>query len=645
MLLSLPTAWRHHLVAVVVFALLASVLAVLGQNSSASAVGTATVSGNVKGTGVGNLAGVQVVLLGTYEYDTGYGLAETDASGNFTISGVGPGTYTLFYDTEGSSNFARQWFSNATSFASATFFTVGSGAAVTGKNAVLGVGASISGNVKGAANANLSGVDILVLTAASTEYSWDIVGNATTDGSGNFSIQALPSQSLTVYYSIDANYVPVFYGGALVRELATYFTPAAGSTTTGRNAVLAVGATVSGNVQGDGDGNLGNVYVSFENAAGEYLGGARTEDDGNYTATKLPAGALYARFDSNDNWVPEWWNNARYKSAATPLTLTAGSTQTGVNAVLEVGATISGVITDELGEPFLGSVILYETGAHGDTQVQIDYTNSGRGDLAPGEYLIDRLPVGTYKLGFTTYASNGSPSVGLKPSTGGYVSQFYSDKYSYATATAVAVTSIGQEIDGINVQMRKPIFGDVADPSSAFYTYIEWMYSSNISTGTPQSGTKPLYSPGNAVSRQAMASFLYTLSGETFTPPGTASFADVAVGSTFFTAIEWMKSKGISTGTPQSSGLPLFKPADAVSRSAMASFLSRYDGATLGTPTTQSFADVPLSATTAAAIEWMKTSGISTGTAQPSGLPLYKPSDPVSRQAMAAFLYRLAHLE
>jgi hypothetical protein len=40
----------------------------------------------------------------------------------------------------------------------------------------------------------------------------------------------------------------------------------------------------------------------------------------------------------------------------------------------------------------------------------------------------------------------------------------------------------------------------------------------------------------------------------------------------------------------------------------------------------------------------MAQTGISTGTGQPSGLPLYKPADPVSRQAMAAFLYRLAAL-
>jgi len=187
-------------------------------------------------------------------------------------------------------------------------------------------------------------------------------------------------------------------------------------------------------------------------------------------------------------------------------------------------------------------------------------------------------------------------------------------------------------------------FSDVI-VGSPFYSYIEWMSSSGISTGTPEPPAKPIYKPTDAVSRQAMAVFMYRLSGATFTPPGTPTFADVDSSSPFYTAIEWMASTGISTGTPQPPAKPLFKPADPVSRQAMALFLARYAHVDTSTPpTSQSFADVPITASAAAAIGWMASAGISTGTAQPSGLPVYLPANPVSRQAMAAFLYRLAHL-
>jgi hypothetical protein len=188
-------------------------------------------------------------------------------------------------------------------------------------------------------------------------------------------------------------------------------------------------------------------------------------------------------------------------------------------------------------------------------------------------------------------------------------------------------------------------FADVSDPTYAFYTYIQWMAADGISQGTAQPSGKPLYLPAKAVSRQAMASFMYKLSGDSFTPPVSQTFADVDSSNPFDTAIEWMAAKGISTGTVQASGKPLFKPTDAVSRQAMALFLARYAHADISAvPSSQSFADVPVDSFAAAAIGWMASKGISTGTVQPSGLPLYLPTNPVSRAAMAAFLYRLAHL-
>ena len=216
------------------------------------------------------------------------------------------------------------------------------------------------------------------------------------------------------------------------------------------------------------------------------------------------------------------------------------------------------------------------------------------------------------------------------------------------TTTKVYVANYGSANTGylsVITPTLAAVFADVTDRNNAFFTYIQWMATAGVSAGTSQPSGKPLYNPALPVSRQAMASFLYKLSGETFIPPTVTTFADVDSSATFFTAIEWMASKGISTGTMQSSGKPLFKPTDAVSRQAMALFLARYAHINVTvTPTVQSFADVPLDAAAAAAVKWMKDTGISTGTAQPSGLPLYKPVDPVSRMAMAAFLYRLAHL-
>ena len=50
-------------------------------------------------------------------------------------------------------------------------------------------------------------------------------------------------------------------------------------------------------------------------------------------------------------------------------------------------------------------------------------------------------------------------------------------------------------------------------------------------------------------------------------------FADVAPGAPFFDDIQWLYDQGISTGTDMGNGTFQFRPAESVSRQAMAAFL------------------------------------------------------------------------
>lgn len=309
--------------------------------------------------------------------------------------------------------------------------------------------------------------------------------------------------------------------------------------------------------------------------------------------------------------------------------------------VIPVSSTASGTMKNTTGIKLSGRVLIYKTGAAAANTGSFvnGYT------VANGHFTIPHLLVGSYKLAFVMNTVR-PVNIDHSPGTSDpYVTQWYSGQYSYASSDTVTITSAGQVVTGIDVVMQNPAFADAADPTSAFYDYIQWMSSAGLSSGTVQPTGKPLYQPSTAVSRQAMAAFLYRLSGITFTAPVEPTFADVPTDSAFYTAIEWMAHEGISTGTSQPSGKPLFKAGGPVSRSAMALFLARYKHADVsGVPTTQRFADVPPNSSPVAAINWMWDNNISTGTTQPSGLPLYKPSDPVSRQAMAAFLYRIANL-
>lgn len=600
------------------------------------------ISGNIKGPGNVNLAGafISVQPVDGSSGPGAFGL--TDGSGNYQVGGLRAGQYRVYLSPPSTSpTLVGEYWNDTFEYDAATLITVTPASVTANVNAVLVAGGSMSGNVKGPGNVNLAGA-----TVSWSRNGCDCGDGTETDANGNWSVSGLTPGNYTIrfYGPEGSSYISEYYNDSLTLAGATQVVVTSGGSVTGRNAVLETGGAITGTVRNSGSNPIGGIEVSAINTStGEYYYGY-TGETGTYTVPGLPTGSYKLLFtDYDTGYASEYWDNQPSFASATPISVTAGATMSGKDAVLVLGGTISGVVTDAktgVGIPF-AAVAVYAAGAvaaDGSSLVTTGYANNH------GVYSVSGIPLGSYRLGFTDQPDGTADDGTLLPSSP-HVSEWSGNSYTFAAASNVVVSTENQLISGQNAALENPTFADVPDPTSAFYAYIEWMSSSGVSTGTPNPPGKPLYKPANAVSRQAMASFLYKLDGASFTAPVEPTFADVDSSNPFYTAIEWMASEGISVGTAQPSGKPLFKPADPVSRQSMAVFLARYEGIDTTTPPTeQSFADVPTNASTAAAIAWMKTSGISTGTPQPSGLPLYKPVDPVSRQAMAAFLYRLAHL-
>ncbi|MHA7281702.1 GH25 family lysozyme [Arthrobacter sp. TMS2-4] len=184
-------------------------------------------------------------------------------------------------------------------------------------------------------------------------------------------------------------------------------------------------------------------------------------------------------------------------------------------------------------------------------------------------------------------------------------------------------------------------FRDVA-ASHVFAKEITWMSTSGISGGWAAAGGTKEYRPSVAVSRDVMAAFLYRMAGSpAFTAPKTSPFTDVTPQATFYKEISWMAASGISTGWAAPGGKKEYRPHVAVSRDVMAAFLYRMAGSPAFTaPTTSSFADVIPQTTFYKEMSWMAASEISGGWAV-GGTKEYRPHIPVTRDVMAAFLYRL----
>lgn len=180
-------------------------------------------------------------------------------------------------------------------------------------------------------------------------------------------------------------------------------------------------------------------------------------------------------------------------------------------------------------------------------------------------------------------------------------------------------------------------FTDV--PANAqFFHEISWLSNSGISTGYPDGSFRPL----DSIQRDAMAAFLFRKAGSPawFVPPAVSPFRDLGPGDMFYKEITWLAGQGITTGYEDGT----FRPRTPVSREAMAAFLNRYatsvNRAPVYTaPATAPFSDVRPGDPFHREVSWAAAAGISTG--YPDGT--FRPGAPVSREAMAAFLYRLTN--
>ena len=178
-----------------------------------------------------------------------------------------------------------------------------------------------------------------------------------------------------------------------------------------------------------------------------------------------------------------------------------------------------------------------------------------------------------------------------------------------------------------------PAFPDVP-LDDRFNLPIQWLKASGIAGGYADGSFRPT----TPVSRQAMAAFLYRAAGSPeFEAPATSPFKDVKVTDEFYTEITWLAETGISAGYAGGT----FRPTAPVSRQAMAAFLHRAFGApAFDDPAMSPFTDVPTSSEFYTEIAWLAANQISTG--DDGGT--FRPTSPVSRQAMAAFLMRAATL-
>lgn len=176
-----------------------------------------------------------------------------------------------------------------------------------------------------------------------------------------------------------------------------------------------------------------------EEAPGNF-GCATTDSAGDYTISGLNAGSFAVAFGppflSTLNYVSQFYDGKASFSEASTVTVTAGAVKTGVNAELEPGAEISGMVSAaSTGAPVEGILVCAVGPVVGTGPAELAACTRSAGT---GEYSLLGLRGGSYKvmfLGNETFAS-----------------QAYNGKATFAEAEPVAVSARGLT-SGVNAAL------------------------------------------------------------------------------------------------------------------------------------------------------------------------------------------------
>jgi hypothetical protein len=372
---------------------------------------------SVEGTGISN---VYVEVDDSSNNYIASGLTASD--GTYTVGGIATGSYTVNFSLAGSS-YLRQWYYDESGFRSADAVSVTAPDTTSGIDAVLAVGGSISGIV-----ADTDGVGIPNVYVAVRDQGYNYAAQTVTASDGTYMISGIPTNSYSVNFSpYAADYVVQWYNNESSVGSANWVSVTAPDTTLGIDAQLAVGGSISGTVTDATGAGIPYVAVGVTAVSGNYGAAGLTAADGTYTVNWIPTGSYTVNF-SLEGYLSQWYNNEGNSGSANWVSVTAPDTTPQINAVLAVGGSISGKVTNA------------SEAAIPDVTVKL-YDGSGNFitsqlTASDGTYSFIGLQTGSYTVNFSLEGSD-------------YLEQWYNNQSSSGSANVISVTA-PNAISGIN---------------------------------------------------------------------------------------------------------------------------------------------------------------------------------------------------
>jgi len=337
-----------------------------------------------------------------------------------------PSCYHWSYET--------QYYKDRPTPAGATAVTVKAGHIHTGINSALVPGGSISGKVTSGGKP-VRGVCVLAQNVSVP----DDYSEATTNVSGDYLAKGLNTGT----YELEMS--PC---GSAADTLASVLVPrvvhvTAPRLTKGVSTVLPVQGTITGTVLGGTPATAqAGVCIEAVQTSGIATESAISSLTGTYTIKNLPAGSYQVEVGDpacsyTSSLAPLWYPDEATQGQAQVVKVASGAATPLSPVTLPTDGAISGSVTQNGGGALSGvCVAATQTGPLAGLPV---YAVAG----STGSYSIIDLPPGTYQVQFSSGCG-----------AAGYKTQWWNDRSSSKTATAVTITA-GTTTSGISAVMAK----------------------------------------------------------------------------------------------------------------------------------------------------------------------------------------------
>jgi protocatechuate 3,4-dioxygenase beta subunit len=405
----------------------------------------ASIAGVVRDAQGAPIQGVYVVAVGPTRSS-----AQTGPDGAYVLSGLPAGSYKVSYRAGvTNSALATQWWQGKWQQSVADSISVTSGQAVTGKNIVMVAGATLSGIIRGAGGAPISGATVS-LDQRSPLFP-NQVGYVTTSANGSYTITGL---SPGTYYMRVNN-----LGSQIVTIGSTAKSVTQDATLDGG------GGSISGIVTSASTATPLSVSVGAYTADGTLVGSTQSDPQGKYVLSNLPVGNIYLYFSTHikffdrcgggaaDGGYPSgnaWFGGAGSLASSTAIVSSPGSNVTNANIALKNGRSVSGKVRDSSGKAVAGVLVMLWQQV-GVNWVMGDFTTSE----ADGAYTFANV-LGTHRIMASEGGTSFCDATGLDGSgVGRYQESFYGGS-SLASSADVVVTDSADR-SGIDIMMTQAV--------------------------------------------------------------------------------------------------------------------------------------------------------------------------------------------